>query len=235
MPGGATGGKIGSGQPTYQHLAQSSGKDLKVSLEGFPFPVRSTKTLVYQWSGQSQLKVRSQLRLDTGIGRLSGTITNPFDVPLQNCRIFYEGWAYLFDQPLEAGDTVDLLAEARERTVKSILTQRDRVSTEGKTQNAPWDPREQNPLRILEMMMFHDSAGGQSYTGQTNRANWHLEMSEHLELKQAIFVAELPQPSSRLELDGQPLREGGDKRHAFIRLSIPVLLDEPKSKSPPLP
>ncbi|MFM7117737.1 MAG: hypothetical protein ACKO0N_13970, partial [Planctomycetota bacterium] len=151
LPGGAMGGNIGSGQSRYRHFAEASGDDIKVSLLGFPFPVRSTKTLVYQWSGQSELKVRSQLQLDTGIGRLSGTITNPFDFPLRNCRIYYEGWAYLFDQPLEAGDTVDLLTEARERTVKSILTQRDRVSSEGKTQNAPWDLGEEDPLRILEM------------------------------------------------------------------------------------
>ncbi|MFO0455914.1 MAG: hypothetical protein ACK5Z0_07870, partial [Planctomycetota bacterium] len=96
LPGGALGGNIGSGQSTYRHFAEASGDDIKVSLIGFPFPVRSTKTLVYQWSGQSELKVRSQLQLDTGIGRLSGTITNPFDFPLRNCRIYYEGWAYLF-------------------------------------------------------------------------------------------------------------------------------------------
>lgn len=235
MPGGAMGGNFGSGQSTYRHVGTANGNDIKVNLVGFPFPVRSTKTLVYQWSGQSELKVRSQLQLDTGIGRLSGTITNPFDFPLRNCRIYYEGWAYLFDQPLEAGDTVDLLTEARERTVKSILTQRDRVSSEGKTQNAPWDLREEDPLRILEMMMFHDSAGGQSYTGLVNRANWQLEMSEHLELKQAIFVAELPQSISQLELDGQPLRDGVDKRHSFIRLSIPVRSDTEASKSSPGP
>lgn len=235
LPGGALGGNIGSGQSTYRHFAEASGDDIKVSLIGFPFPVRSTKTLVYQWSGQSELKVRSQLQLDTGIGRLSGTITNPFDFPLRNCRIYYEGWAYLFDQPLEAGDTVDLLTEARERTVKSILTQRDRVSTEGKTQNAPWDLREENPLRILEMMMFHDSAGGQSYTGLVNRAHRQLEMSEHLDLKQAIFVAELPESVSHLELDGQPLKDGVDKRHSFIRLSVPLRADEKSDKSAPKP
>jgi hypothetical protein len=235
LPGGAMGGNIGSGQSTYRHLGEASGDDIKVSLVGFPFPVRSTKTLVYQWSGQSELKVRSQLQLDTGIGRLSGTITNPFDFPLRNCRIYYEGWAYLFDQPLEAGDTVDLLTEARERTVKSILTQRDRVSTEGKTQNAPWDMQEEDPLRILEMMMFHDSAGGQSYTGLVNRAHWQLEMSEHLDLKRAIFVAELPESMSHLELDGQALREGVDKRHSFIRLSIPLRSSEKPDKSVPKP
>ncbi|MFM7561674.1 MAG: hypothetical protein ACKO81_01425 [Planctomycetota bacterium] len=235
LPGGAMGGNIGSGQSRYRHFAEASGDDIKVSLLGFPFPVRSTKTLVYQWSGQSELKVRSQLQLDTGIGRLSGTITNPFDFPLRNCRIYYEGWAYLFDQPLEAGDTVDLLTEARERTVKSILTQRDRVSSEGKTQNAPWDLGEEDPLRILEMMMFHDSAGGQSYTGLVNRAHWHLEMSEHLDLKQAIFVAELPESVSRLELDGQPLKEGVDKRHSFIRLSVPLRNEEKSDKSAPKP
>jgi hypothetical protein len=235
LPGGAMGGNIGSGQSRYRHFAEASGDDIKVSLLGFPFPVRSTKTLVYQWSGQSELKVRSQLQLDTGIGRLSGTITNPFDFPLRNCRIYYEGWAYLFDQPLEAGDTVDLLTEARERTVKSILTQRDRVSSEGKTQNAPWDLGEEDPLRILEMMMFHDSAGGQSYTGLVNRAHWQLEMSEHLDLKQAIFVAELPESVSRLELDGQPLKEGVDKRHSFIRLSVPLRNEEKSDKSAPKP
>jgi hypothetical protein len=60
-------------------------------------------------------------------------------------------------------------------------------------------------------------------------------MSEHLDLKQAIFVAELPESVSHLELDGQPLKDGVDKRHSFIRLSVPLRADEKSDKSAPKP
>lgn len=235
LPGGPVGSNFASGQTPYRHVGESSDGDVRVGLVDFPFPVRSTRSLVYEWFGESQLKVRSQLQLDSRISRLGGNFTNPFDVTLTNCRIYYEDWAYVFEQPLAPGDTVDLLTEARERTIKSILTQRERASSEGKSQNAPWNPREDNPLRILEMMMFHEMAGGQTYTGLTNRARAQLEMSEQLQLKQAIFVAELPRPLSGLQLDGQSLSEGADRRHAFIRLSVPVILDQrtdKKGKSP---
>lgn len=231
LPAGAAGGGLGSSGRPYRHRGDVAGDDVRVELEGYPLPVRSTRTLCYQWQGLSELPVRSQLRYESGIGRLVGTFTNPFDFPLRNCRIYYEGWAYVFDQPVEAGDTVDLLTEGRERTIKSILTQRDRASAEGKTQNAPWDPRETKFSRLLEMVMFHDSAGGQSYTGLVNRASGRLEMSEHLELRQAIIVAELPQPLSRLQIDGQPLEAGADQRFGVIRLCVPVMVGSVAEKS----
>ncbi|MFN5321906.1 MAG: hypothetical protein ACK493_09110 [Planctomycetota bacterium] len=233
LPGGAVGGFFGSNAKPYTHRATATGEDVRVELEGYPFPVRSTRTLLYQWQGESQLSVRSQLRYEAGIGRLVGTFTNPFDFPLRNCRIYYEGWAYVFDQPVEAGDTVDLLTEGRERTIKSILTQRDKASAEGKTQNVPWDPREAKLSRLLEMVMFHDSAGGQSYTGLVNRAHGRLEMSEHLELRQAIVVAELPQPMSQLQIDGQPLDAGADQRFSVVRLCVPVVVGAADEKSGP--
>jgi hypothetical protein len=233
LPGGAAGGGLGGNTQAYVHRGTATGDDVRVELEGYPFPVRSTRTLLYQWQGKSELAVRSQLRYESGIGRLVGTFTNPFDFPLRNCRIYFEGWAYVFDQPVEAGDTVDLLTEGRERTIKSILTQRDKASAEGKTQNAPWDPREAKLSRLLEMLMFHDSAGGQSYTGLVNRAHGRLEMSEHLELRQAIVVAELPQPMSRLQVDNELLETGADQRYAVIRLCVPVVVGPATEKSGP--
>lgn len=234
LPGGATGGLFGgSSTSSYRHRATATGDDVRMELEGYRFPVRSTRTLVYQWQGQSELPVRTRLRYESGIGRLVGTFTNPFDFPLRNCRIYYQGWAYMFDQPVEVGDTVDLLAEGRERTVKSILTQRDKASAEGKTQNAPWDPREASLSRLLEMVMFHDSAGGQSYTGLVNRAHGRLDMSDHLELRQAIVVAEMPQPLSRLKVDGEALQAGADRRYAVVRLCVPVEIKSAAEKSGP--
>lgn len=197
-----------------------------------PFPVRSTRTFIYEWTGGTEFPIRSRLKYDAAIGRLGGTLTNPFDVPLKSCKIFYDTWAYVLDQPIGPGDTLDLLTEGRERTVKSILTQRDRLSADGKTQNAPWDPLETDPRRILEVLLFHEAAGGQGYTGLTSRVHAALEMSEHLELKNALLIAELAEPVSQLALDGKALTSGLNRRYSVLRIVLPVetIVDGSKSQ-----
>ena len=207
---------------SYVNSESNSNGKTSLQLDQFPFPVGSTKAFQFEWQGKSQLDCQPRLKYELAIGRLSGSFRNPFDFPLRNCRVYYDTWAYVFDRTIETGDSVDMLTEARERTVKSILTQRDRATNAGKTQNVPWDPTETNVGRILEMIMFHQAAGGHGYTTLSNRYQSRLETSDHLELKQAILVAEIPRPFSQLLIDGKPLEAGSDKRYSVIRIFLPV-------------
>ena len=90
------------------------------------------------------------------------------------------------------------------------------------TQNVPWDPTDTNVARILEMIMFHDAAGGQAYTGLTHRFQNRLETSDHLALGQAILVAELPQPAADLLIDGIPIGDRADQPYSVLRMFLPV-------------
>ena len=153
-------------QTPYVCKFEDGVSDSNSQLVDLPFQVSSTKTLLTQWWAKTDMSVRSSLRLTPQIGRLQGFVTNPLDVELKNGRILFENWAYLIDQPLDAGETINIESDTRERTASSYLTRRIRDKEKGV--NAPWNPEESRIDRIADVMMFYSAAGGGQYTGLTH-------------------------------------------------------------------
>ena len=60
---------------------------------------------------------------------------------------------------------------------------------------------------LLNVMMFYDAAGGQSFAGLPNRYQSYCDLSRLLELGRAILVAEVPAP-------GQPMDRRRGRRAA---------------------
>ena len=192
-------------------------------LVDLPFQVSSTKTLLTQWWAKTDMSVRSSLRLTPQIGRLQGFVTNPLDVELKNGRILFENWAYLIDQPLDAGETINIESDTRERTASSYLTRRIRDKEKGV--NAPWNPEESRIDRIADVMMFYSAAGGGQYTGLTHGYQNFLDMSNALQLERAILVGEIDGVCTELTI-GDP--DSGDQEvnydqvRTFVRIVLPV-------------
>ena len=200
-------------------------QNMHSKLVGMPFQVSSTKTLFTQWSAEHDIDVRSRLRLIPQIGRLQGQLTNPLDVELRNCRVLFENWAYVMDQPLGAGESIDIEADFRERTASSYLTRRIRDKEKGL--NAPWNPSESRIDRIADIMMFFNSAGGQVYTGLTHGYQGYLDMSNTLHLEKAILVGEIYDVCTELDVSGTEELDY-DQKVTFVRIVLPV--DYRKSK-----
>jgi hypothetical protein len=195
-----------------------------------PIFVASSKPLFTRYQGRFPTSVRSNLRLRGRASRLEGTITNPFDLPLKNCRIFFENYVYVLEQPWEPGETISVETETKERTLVSLLTRRQRAADDAtKLESVPWNENETRINRIADMLMFHSAAGGSNYTsGLTHNYHNFADMSSLLGLGRALIVAEVAGPASSLVINGLPGDTNYDQSVTLLRIVLPVNLMDRK-------
>jgi hypothetical protein len=230
LPGEGLGGmqtRVSGGisKPGYQLTIESpaeSGNYIS-SLTDVPIYVSATKSLFTQWNAHFPANVKSQLVHSARAARLEGTVTNPLDVPLTNVRLLFENYAYILPKDLEAGETIDVLSEMKERNVRSLLTRRTTTSDqENKGQNRPWNPQDTRVSRIADMLMFFRAAGGSNYTGLTHSFQDFVDLSDHLYLKRAILVGEIKPNFTNLKINDQTVSEEYDRTNTFVRILLPV-------------
>lgn len=199
--------------------AQGSGASAAPSVQDLPVQISATKSLVGRWWSEARFDNGWNLRVDK-VGTLRGEITNPLDVELYDCRLFFGRLAYQIDGRLAPGDTVAIEDLADPRTLewklagKKIIEHQD-VST-------PWDSTSNDTGRILDLIMFHEAAGGRAYTAMNSRFQGYLDLSRHLIEGRAILVGRSDVPSSQLLRSGKSLSENYDRRSAVFRIMAPV-------------
>ena len=93
-------------------------------------------------------------------GLLQGELQNPLDVPLQDAGVYYGRWFYGIGRFDPAG-TFNFDGQAP-RDLSSRLTRRKIV--DAKQIVTPWRRDSLDIARIIEMLMFHEAAGGRAYT-----------------------------------------------------------------------
>jgi len=195
-----------------------------------PIFVSSTKSLFGRYQANFESPIRSNLRLRGRTARLEGTVTNPFDVPLKNCRIFFENYVYVLDYPWEPGETISVETETKERTLVSLLTRRQRAADDAtKLESVPWNENETRINRIADMLMFHSAAGGSNYTSGLSH-NYHnfVDMSNVLTLGRALIVAEVAGPVTTLVINGETSDSHYDQNVTLLRIVLPVTIMERK-------
>jgi hypothetical protein len=214
----------------YLHTRENLAKDHLggfSKLEEMPLYVSSTKSLLTQYSGKFNARVQSNLRLRSRNARLEGTLVNPFDFRLKNCRLLFDNHAYELSNPLEVGEAIAVESEMKERTLVGYLTRRRTVSDEtaksSNTQNVPWDIGETRISRIADMLMFYGAAGGSNYTaGLTHSYQNYVDMSDHLNLGRAILVGEVDGLGTSLNINGQSATPNYDQSVTIVRIVLPV-------------
>ena len=236
LPGDGLGGMMNRANPGLyrtgyqQEFSPSSDDPTEVSLDmkGVELQVSSTRPLLAQWTGQ--MEGRAESRLQDG-GRLGGTFTNPFDVPLRDCKLFYKDLVYIVRGSVAAGDVVDIRSDTIEKTVRSFLTRKThREDAKNKSQSVAWDSRDINLNRIMHMMMFYHGSGGQSYTGLTHSYHDFIEMTPNVSMDRAILVGQLKNRISTVEIDGEGADELYDSSLTIVRVLLPVEKKDPKRK-----
>jgi len=219
LPGDALGG-LGSRQVVlatadpYQ-VALPSARPRVTSL---PTPIASSKSLTARWWAHSPLAVESRLALDQ-FGLLGGEFTQPLDVELENCILAHGEKLFRLGN-LRPGQRV-LVDRDRSLNLQWRLTER-RIE-QSKDVSTPWNQGATDVPQIVQIMMFHQAAGGRSYTGLTHRYQPEIDLSDHVRLGQAVLVGRAKQPVVNLEQGGQPLAQPSETTTwTWYRLILPV-------------
>lgn len=228
LPGDGLGGMLNRANPglyrtgyVQEIMPQSSTpSDVSIAMEGVELQVSSTRPLFGQWVGEFENRAISRLRVTDS---LEGTFTNPFDVPLKDCRLFFGDMVYVVNGTLPADGDIAIGADTVQKTVRSYLTRRTRRSDDkNKSQSVSWDTRDVNLGRIMQMMMFYHGAGGSSYTGLSHAYHDFMEMTPQCSMDRAILVGRLDDRVSTLKLDGEDADELYDSSLTIVRILLPV-------------
>ena len=107
-----------------------------------------------------------------------------------------------------------------------------RAFVAGEEQGIEWNPNDTASVeRLAELLSFHRSAGGATYTGLTNRYLANLECSDLLKLERAVifgFIAE-PVANWTSRRDQVPVQAYGGKQTTVVRLSLKVQNNNPST------
>jgi len=214
-----------------------------VPLGATRYEVTSRKVLdlpLLQWSSKaltteihgSAAFVESDLQ-SNGIGQLSGSIQHRFPGPIEDWLLAYGNRVYRYKKTRDAETSLPLPAlqvlrmdqpNIYPRELRAYLTGRTTVPSgavrESSHQYQPYDVLSLNPDDAVQILTFHDVAGGAKYTGLTNRLLDHEDLSHQLKLGRAILFGRLATPIARIELDGAPVNDVREVN--YVRVILPV-------------
>ncbi len=204
--------------PDSSYTVHTDGLDARVA--DLPIQVASTKALLARGWAETDLPAAGQLRAGRQNDLLEGDLVNPLPVELTNCVLYFHNWAYLIEGTLAPGQRVVFDRQRLPRTRHWQLTQ-SRV-LESKDVSTPWDPADNDVPRIVEMMMFHDAAGGRTYTNLSHRYQPYVDLSDQIYLGRAVLVGQAVSRETELLRDGQSLDENYERQWTFYRLVLNV-------------
>lgn len=225
---------VETGRPAYSIDADRSG------FENIPIPVWSDRMLVseVQLPTQEDLFEVSLKRAGTGHLHPSGRFTHHLPFPIADWILVYGNRVYYHDYRSSgemSGDAATIkpgepwspdASTVTGREIRSFLTGASFLakSKDGEyvSTNVEWNSRNLDVAAILQVLTFHESAGGSSYTGLTNSAMSHMEFSKHLPLDRAILCGRIHTKTSSIEIDGQPAEQNPSVSGSFIRILLPV-------------
>jgi hypothetical protein len=194
---------------------------------GMPISSGASRSLVGRWWGAADMPSSSHLTTDQA-GMLRGDLVNPLPVELTACVLLFDRWAYTLP-PLAAGQRLTIDASFAPRNLETFLQQR-RLE-EMKTVTPRWDETSTQVPRVAQMLMFHEAAGGRSYTGLRHRYQRDVDLSDHLATGRAVLVGRAAQPAVRLTFNGNlPDGRAHHNHWTFYRVVYPVALH---SRKPP--
>jgi hypothetical protein len=102
------------------------------------------------------------------------------------------------------------------------------VTAQGDRQIAsPYDSASFDIPRIVEIMTAHELAGGEKYTGLSNKYQGFCELSDLVRCGRAVLLGRVARPAARLERDGVSLAGAETESWTFYRFVFPVAEKKP--------
>ena len=193
------------------------------TLRSVPIQIGSSKSLAGRWWQDVSLPSASKLSLSEH-GVPTGELVNPLDVELHDCIFTFHIWMYRLKKlgPKERFN----LSDARPLYLEARLQQHK--ANDFKDSATPWIRDSDDVPAILQMLMYHEAARGQSYTGLTHRYQTHVDLSSQMTRGRGLLVGRTDKPAAELHVDGSPLAVDQLQSWTYYRIVIPVV---PKSAS----
>ncbi|TWT39580.1 hypothetical protein [Blastopirellula retiformator] len=221
LPGKSLGGmdsrqSLATVQNPY-YLAEA---DDSVQLKELPIQIWSSRSLFGR--GWAELEGDAPKPL-TEINNqlLDGVIRNPTDLDLEDVYVFYGRWAWSFSK-LPAGGILSLSGKAGKNSDKVL--RKTRVA-DARDVSELWDRENTDIDRIMEVTLFHESAGGRGYTNLIQRYQGFIDLSKHSQTQRAVLVGKAKQPVTELRITGagtETSLEPETQRWTYVRLIYPV-------------
>ncbi|MBI1311259.1 hypothetical protein GC176_08120 [bacterium] len=231
---------VETGRPEYRMSPDGR------AFENLPIAVWSDRIVASEALSQFDTAlVESSLRR-TGTGQLhrDSGFTHHLPFALQNWVLVYGNRIYYRD--LRAGGLLDDTSippgkawspgdsTVTGRELRSFLTGAEFRFTDDESKTSTgggkyskhqdkWDSRSTSLRDVIQMLTFHELAGGNGYTGLDNFALRELELSEHVDLGRAVLLAEASSHVSSLTIGEQDSSAGDrDTTTTFVRILLPV-------------
>jgi hypothetical protein len=233
LPGSGFGGmhSRGVGTPVWSK-PYSFTSNLEV-LQNVPLQIRTTKSFTGRWFAEAQKNLKTMEADLTFDGQvLEGTLHNPLDFPLENC-LLAQGRRAIEIPRIGPGETIRVGVDSGPADLNSLLTGQHMIAGRNpldqyKLEPTPYNPEGIDADRILQMMMFYDSAGGRRYTNLFHGYQTFLDCSLLLRADRAILVGrgapqtDSPPPGAVLLHDRHPVSPPQVHHTVFYRFIFPV-------------
>ena len=212
-------------------------------IDDLPVAVWSTRTMSASWRTRIASPVTGSLE-STGVGQLSGELRHELPGILDDWLIAHGNRVFLARssggkrRSWETGTSMKLgTSDIRIESLKGYLnrtTTRKVVRKHGfgsDVLSVPgrYDPRSRNPADWIEILTFHQAAGGTGYTGLENRDLAELDLSNLLTLNRAVLLGRLVAASTdgtvagtELVVNGEPVSATGIRRVTYVRVVLKV-------------
>jgi hypothetical protein len=217
-------GSMGSSSRRFNFVGGGYSYEPVNSVQGLQdvrIPIWSTKCITARWFGPSRPVLESDLQ-PFGTDRLSGTITNRLDIPLDDTILAYGSHVWIIGK-VEPGASFLVQLITNDRNLSSYLKEKYRDFLP-----AP-NPNRQTKLDsagIITGVMFHDSISTLTTERLIGNGPLHeLDLTGQLALERPMLVARVNRPGSRLLIDNEPPTKLEQK--TVLRVILP--LSKPKS------
>ncbi len=187
-------------------------------LTGMPISVWSTKGVMARWTANQTGLMQPELR-NSGDNMLTGSLKNTSPLKLQDAVLVYGRWAYPLGT-IEPGGRATLDGALDPQTVETYFKRMTIVA--GRDVAAPYATDATDVDRIMEILMFHEAAGGRRYTNLSNSFSGYLDADRQLRSGRAVLMARVDGQAAQLMRDGVALAGPQDKRWTYYRFVMPV-------------
>jgi hypothetical protein len=224
LPGAGLGGMNSTAgklfNAPYEIVTDDEDGAVRIEPRGMPIQVRSTRSLAARWWSVVETGDAGEVTTTTD-GLLNGVINNPLNVSLRECQLAYHHWSYRVPGELAPGGRIRINRQLPDGNLVWRLTKKY-VGEDYKEFATPWDEANRDVPRVIEMLLWHEAAGGRSYTGLLHRHHAEADLSHQLRTGRAILIGRAAEPAAELMLNGSSPDDDASRRWTWYRVVYPV-------------